>query len=193
MFVLGDAGFQVIGQLMMALLNEVRSRQCERSKDYTSAKNCIILSQTFHCEATNTHDKFYLQHAIQGHSLWREIEFWEKAIQSGIEEEVKQHQQYGLGTDDVGSEAETRLKCIVFGQVSSYIHVMMTFSLQAKFIEDLVRNYAEKFDLDRHDLSTLMTPFMPPSANEDPYSPESNEEVKQQLVFEYSEDDSPSK
>lgn len=190
-YVIGDIGFQVVGQLMLAILNEVRNMQCESSKDYTTAKSCIILSQTFHCEATETHEKFYLQNVIQSHSLWREIEFWEKAIQVGIEEEIKQHQSYGLGSDDVGEEAATRLKMIVFGQVSSYIHVMMTFELSARFIEDLIQNYADKFDLDRHDLRTLMTPLLPVTPKSDENSDWPEAEGKIDLVFTYSEGESP--
>jgi hypothetical protein len=190
-YVLEDPGFQMVGELMLALLNEVSARQCERSKDFTTAKHCIILSQTFHCEATDSHDKLYLQNVIEHHSLWREIQFWEKVIHDGIDAEVKQHQHFGLGKDDVGEEADARLKLIVFGQVSSYIHVMMTFSLQTGFIEDLVRSYADKFDLDKHDLRTLMTPFMPATPEAGMAPNWLDIEGRTQLAFSYSADDSP--
>lgn len=100
---------------------------------------------------------------------------------------MKQHKSYGLGEDDVGEEAETRLKMIVFGQVSSYIHVMMTFNLQAGFIEALIENYAQRFELDRSDLRTLMTPFLPTSPNLEGLPEWAEAEEKPQLVFTYSE------
>mmetsp|Transcript_25961 Transcript_25961/g.45906 ORF Transcript_25961/g.45906 Transcript_25961/m.45906 type:complete len:329 (+) Transcript_25961:2478-3464(+) len=185
-FVLEDAGFERVGELMLALLNE-----CERSKDYTTAKHCIILSQTFHCEATGTHQKLFLQNAILSHTLWNEILFWEKVIQEGIEDEVKQHQSYGLGSGDVGEEAATRLKMIVFGQVSTYIHVMMTFNLHSQFIEGLIESYAEKFELDRHDLRTLMTPFLPNEPNLEGIPDWPENEEKPDVVFSYPEEKSP--
>lgn len=104
-----------------------------------------------------------------------------------IEDEVQQHRSYGLGESDIEDEATTRLKMIVFGQVSSYIHVMMTLNLQASFIESLIESYGERFSLDREDLRTLMTPFLPTAPSLEGL-PELKEFAGEALSYEDSEE-----
>ena len=62
-FKLYDKGYNKIGELMHAVLNE-----CERTQDIYIAKNCIILSQTFY-KYDKTNQKIYLQNFILSHSI----------------------------------------------------------------------------------------------------------------------------
>lgn len=143
-FKLTDSGFNQVGELMLAALNE-----CERTGDTKIAKNCIILSQTFY--KLLDVKKVFLQHFILNHTLWAKIEFWEKVVDDAIQEELKK----GCNESDVGDEFTKHEKTLVFCQLVSFGNIMMSFRMGSK-IENLAKRYAEKYEFSEDELKDIM-------------------------------------
>lgn len=140
-FKIDSKGFYLISELMVAVLNE-----CERCQDIIIAKNCIILSQTFHMIKDNC--KVYLQSSIINHTVWEKNEFWEKVVNSAISEEVKNQ-----GRDDLQSE---QLKSLVFCQLVSFGNIMMSFRIDEEMIVELIKNTAGKFQFTEEEVQEIM-------------------------------------
>lgn len=140
-FVIDVKGFEHIGELMVALLNE-----CERSQDVIIAKNCIILSQTFYKLTNNS--KEYLQNFIITHTLWTNRVFWEKVINSAIGEELKNQ-------GDIEIQKE-HLKSLVFCQLVSFGHIMMSFKVDEECINQLVTSIGCNYDFSEEETKEII-------------------------------------
>ena len=143
-FTLEEKGFFQVSELMIAALNE-----CERAQDIIIAKNCIILSQTFYKIFEGTKD--YLQNYILNHTLWENIEFWEKVIISAITEELKNQ-----GDGEILSE---HLKSLVFCQLVSFGHIMMSFKINERIIEVLIQKIGKNYELSEDEGKEIMVMF----------------------------------
>ena len=140
-FEITTQGFVAVGELMVAILNE-----CERSQDVAVAKNCIILSQTFYRKVQGVRD--YLQNFIMSHTLWENMEFWEKLITSAIVEELKNQ-----------GEAENlneHLKSLVFCQIVSFGHIMMSFKVPEDVIQGILEKTGNKYNLNSVEANEIM-------------------------------------
>jgi hypothetical protein len=73
-FELSKDAVLIIGDIMKFILDEVLV-----DKDYTSARYCIILSQTYHY-LNKEGKKISLQQMIQKHNLLSMTDFWENFI-----------------------------------------------------------------------------------------------------------------
>lgn len=141
-FKISDKGFPTIVELMQAALNE-----CERTNDINIAKNCIILSQTFYKDMKT--GKAYLQNYIIDHSLWKKTDFWESVVNNAIFEELKKQ---GISNfDDTSHE-----KHLVFCQLVSFGHIMMSFKISFEIAQKLVNKYAQKYDFSIEETEGIM-------------------------------------
>lgn len=146
-FKLSDGGFNKIGELMLAALNE-----CERTQDIYIAKNCIILSQTFYRE-TRDKKKVYLQTCILSHSLWKNMEFWEDVVNTAICEELKKQGNPAEAGDEAAMLHE---KNLVFCQLVSFGHIMLSFKMQTRTVQELINKYAKKYSLLKDETDNIM-------------------------------------
>lgn len=73
-FDINQTSFKNIGEILTLILDEIN-----KEKDFESASNVIILSQTFHY-LTKNKKKRSLQKTIENHPLFKSIEFWENFI-----------------------------------------------------------------------------------------------------------------
>ncbi|CAG9319027.1 unnamed protein product [Blepharisma stoltei] len=150
---LSEPGFIQMGELMLLTLNE-----CKNYDDIKSVRSIIYLSQSFHKDTEGPAYQWeYLQTLIKSHSVWSSMEFWERIIQSSIDEDIKNYEDYGI-VDGGENEEETgeRLKNIVFCQLGAFGHIMVGFEVDTMYAAELVSKYACRYQLPSRDIDTLM-------------------------------------
>jgi len=131
-------GFATAAEQMRTVLSE-----CERAQDSSTARQCLILAQTFYHEQPRE----FLESLVGAHPLWQQVAFWELMIQDSIEEELRKG---GAGPDP------ERVKNVAFCQLATYANYMQAFHVDQMFAGELVSRLASKHDLALDDQSTLM-------------------------------------
>ena len=121
----------------------------EKEKDYDSALNCIILSQTYYCEVINQQnnkkEKRYLVDGIKHNKWLTSVEFWDGILELMIEREIKKNENINQNKDE--KEKKGNLNNIVFSQLFSYSNNMVEFNINKKDIQFLVEKYSKKYDI----------------------------------------------
>ena len=122
----------------------------KKNLDYESAKNCIILSQTYYYEDKNTSNKIYLVELISGNEWLKQPDFWRNIIDVMIKEEIEKIKVLNKDNPNLNIKVqEENINNIVFGQVISYINNMKDFKLDNKFIVKIVDEFMEKYKIDK--------------------------------------------
>ena len=129
----------------------------EKSKDFESAKNCIILSQTFYHEITNKKNKenkenkkIYLFEYIKNYKWLKSVDFWEGIIEFMIQNEIAKTEQINKknNVNEKPEEVKSRLSNIGFSQVLSYTNNMMEFKINKEDINKVVDIFVKKYEID---------------------------------------------
>lgn len=146
-FCMDPEGFILVGQLILEVLN-----QCEIAQDLSVTKNLILLSQTFYYTLENG-EKLYLQQGIRGHSLWKDMIFWENFIENGIFQEIRKQK---LKNFEKNSEvAESNYKSLIFCQLISYGTIMGEFLVSKEESNQIIRKFAEKYKFDKPEIEGI--------------------------------------
>jgi Myotubularin protein len=148
-FKLNEKGYNKIVEIMLATLNE-----CERTQDTGIIKNCIILSETFYKELEDN-KKVYLQSSIISHSIWNDLNFWDQAIESAINDQLKK-QSDGKQKNDDDEDIVYSEKNLVFSQLVSFGNIMISFKLSATIAKNLLGKYAAKYRFSRDETDNIM-------------------------------------
>jgi hypothetical protein len=143
LFRLDYTGFCSIAELMNVVLDE-----CETASDISTAKSCIILSQTFY--TLPKAEKQFLQAKIVAHTLWRQPETWDSIVQDGIDKELAKQKAYGC----TGQAADQ--KSTVFGQLSSYVHVMSLFDVDVLVIKAVLGRFCAVYAFEEEEMGMLL-------------------------------------
>ena len=121
--------FVIIGNLLNKLLSKA-----EEDNDISTAKNCIILSQTFFYEYQK--EKIYLKLYIQNNKIFKSPKFWEDLLDNLIKEnELK---------STVG------VKENVFGNIYTLINNMFEFGLNENEIKGVIEPKIKKYNFDNN-------------------------------------------
>ena len=121
--------------------------------DYESAKNCIILSQTYYYEEKNTSKKIYLVELISENEWLKMPEFWRNIIDVNINEDIKNIKNINDNNEKISQKSyEESITNTVFGKVISYINNMKDFMIEDKIIVKIADEFVEKYKI-RKDLS----------------------------------------
>lgn len=150
-FDINEAGFSDLGQLMNIAL-----AACLDIKDNRGIRNIIILSHTFY--KRNTSPKEFLQTAIVHHPCWKEVAFWRALLKDQIEGEFEQFAQLCM-SEDLVSDTQSRIKNIVFAQLSSFSHIMQAFDFITTEAGDLLREYTQRFLLPAEETQAVLSAF----------------------------------
>ena len=118
----------------------------EKEKDFDSAQNCIILSQSLYIEETPKKKK-YLIDCIRTNKWINSIEFWEQLIEFMILREITKNEEINKNKDE--KEKKSNNKNIVFSQVFSYTNNMVEFSIKKEDIISLVENFCKKYEIEK--------------------------------------------
>ena len=119
----------------------------EQNEDYDSAKNCIILSQTYYYEDKNTSKKIYLVELISDNKWLKKPEFWKNIIDVMIKEDIERLKGNKNNEKINQKEEKQSIDNIVFGQVICYIKNMRDFKFENKIILKIVDEFLDKYKI----------------------------------------------
>jgi hypothetical protein len=144
-----ETAFTSMGELLRTLLDEIH-----RQADSYVAVNVLLLSSTLYYNlATNggQNVKRFLFEQIAHHPLWKDINFWERAVTQQISKDLGTQQVHGvaISSDESGSlndeeekssvERVQRTNEVVFAILSSLLQEMLTYNLDKSMARQLVR------------------------------------------------------
>ena len=141
----------------------------EKEKDYESAKNCIILSQTYYFEekcdpkkkeTDNKNEdtkKVYLFELIKCNKWLTNLEFWDGLVDLMVENEIKKNEEVSKkqGIKDTEKTRKNRASNICFSQLLTYSSNMMEFGMNKEDSKKLINKYAEKYNLSKELAETI--------------------------------------
>ena len=143
----------------------------EKEKDYESAKNCIILSQTYYFEENSNDkkkkdnnaknepeaEKKYLFHLIKDNKWLTSFEFWDGLVSSNIENEIKKNEENSArqGIEDNENTKQNRLSNICFSQLLTFCTNMIEFGMDKEDADKIVAIYAEKYKISKDFTDTI--------------------------------------
>ena len=127
--------------------------ESQKNKDYESAKNCIILSQTFFHEKKNQNDikKIYLFDYIKNYKWLQSLDLWEGIIEHMIQNEIAKNEEVNKKNNVINETQEdikSRLSNIGFSQVLSYSNNMIEFKIEKKDITKIVDSFIKKYGIE---------------------------------------------
>ncbi|OMJ85065.1 hypothetical protein SteCoe_13720 [Stentor coeruleus] len=146
-FTITEKAYLKLSELIVSVLNE-----CERSLDVENSKNIIILSQTFHVKID--HGKKFLLVGIKDHSLWKNINYWEKVINSTIDMELKKQL---IENYESNKEVEAmNHKSLIFCQLISFGIIMIEVNVDIKNVCEMVKKYASRYKFTDGEMLSLI-------------------------------------
>ena len=159
---------QDLSEILHFILDE-----SEKIKDYESAKNCIILSQTFYhdkldkknkkdkkeIKKDNKNDtkndkienKIYLFEYIKNYNWLKSVEFWEGIMEYMIQIEINKNEEINKrnNVNETPEEKKNRLSNIGFSQVLSYTNTMIEFKINKEDINKVVDFFVKKYEIEQ--------------------------------------------
>ena len=129
--------FDILSRLFNTIINTI-----ERDKDYHSAKNVIILSQTYYTKSDDKSGKKYLQKIIQDNKIFKSKKFWDELLNYVINREIflSVNFEYAKGKEikENRKEYEEKMSNIAFSQILPYADNMIEFGMDKKDIQEVI-------------------------------------------------------
>jgi len=125
-------------------------------------KKIVILSLTFYKIVQipsgfgAKDEKIFLQTAVGAHLIWKDLDLWDSAVFLSIKEEMLSQRNYKLDQTETDSETSFRQKNLVFGQLASYGHNMLIFSLDKYEVKTLLQKYCKIYGLTDQQVKDIM-------------------------------------
>ena len=136
--------YNTLTTLFNTILNTI-----ERDDDIHSAKNVIILSQTYYIMTEN--GKRYLQKEIQENKLFKNKKFWEDLIEFSIKKEICNSINLGAKNGTLLSEnkkeVDERYGNIVFAQILPVADNMIEFGVDEQTMQEIIFPKIEKYKI----------------------------------------------
>ena len=172
-------------KFLIELLSEILIKILDNSQkknDFTNAKNCLILSQTFfYYDTPEKKNKIYISNYIKKHPWLQSARFWGDFILTQILAEFKKLEDRNKSSDKVNislkknipDNMKPRLGEVLFSQLLPYVGNMKEVEVQPKIIVKIIETIIEKY------------PFIDEAHKNDVYkmiySPEEVAKIKEEL------------
>ena len=146
---------ELVSEILLTILNNAQEQN-----NYTSAKNCIILSQTFYYN-DESNKKVFIIDLIKKHSWLSSMKFWKDFILIMILKEFKKldsmNQELKINiarNKNITEKLKPKIGEILFSQLLPYVGNMNEFGIAKKYIMKIIDdiynryNYMSKANLD---------------------------------------------
>ena len=144
---------KLVKELVEILINILITS--EKNNDFISAKNCIILCETFYYEKEkNKKDeepkKVYLIDYIRYYKWFQNINFWEGIIENMIQNEIIKNENISKknNTKETQEEIKNKISNICFSIVLSYTNTMFEFNISKDNINKIIDIFVKKYNVD---------------------------------------------
>ena len=151
---------KLVKELVEIIINILISS--EKENDFFSAKNCIILSETFYYEKErNKKDenpkKIYLIDYIRYYKWFQNIDFWEGIIEKMIQNEIIENEKINQKnkTNETHEEIKKKISNICFSIVLSYTNTMFEFNINKENITKIIDIFIKKYDVEENIAKTI--------------------------------------
>ena len=139
-------------------LFDLMTKTVIKEKDYHTAKNLIILSQTYyHVEKEN--NKNYMFEILKKNDIFRNFKFWEGYIYFSIEKEIikniKNAQKNGTLFNKNQKESDDLYGRIVFAQLVSISDNMINFDCDMKKLKELIKPIIKHYNLNEESITII--------------------------------------
>ena len=131
-------------------------KTAEKENDYTAAKNCMILSQTYYYEEKDKDGnvkKKYLLDFILDYKWLRSPAFWRGIIETMTVDEAKKYMKLNPKEPSVfdknKKECIERLSNICFSQLLPYANNMKEFYVDDRLIVKIIDEFVEKYQIQK--------------------------------------------
>jgi hypothetical protein len=172
-------------KFLIELLSEILIKILDNSQkknDFTNAKNCLILSQTFfYYDTPEKKNKIYISNYIKKHPWLQSARFWGDFILTQVLVEFKKLEDRNKSGDKINislkknipENMKPRLGEVLFSQLLPYVGNMKEVEVQPKIIVKIIETIIEKY------------PFIDEAHKNDVYkmiySPEEVAKIKEEL------------
>ena len=144
--------FDFFNELFILMCNTIG-----RDKDYHTAKNLIILSQTYYY--LDDGNKLYLLEGIQKNEIFQNFKFWEGYTQFSIEKEIiksiQNDKKNGTLIKKTQKESDDMYATVVFAQVVSVADNMISFNFDTKKIKEIVKPIIKHYNINEESIKIL--------------------------------------
>ena len=144
--------FDFFNELFILMCNTIG-----RDKDYHTAKNLIILSQTYYY--LDDGNKLYLLEGIQKNEIFQNFKFWEGYTQFTIEKEIiksiQNDKKNGTLIKKTQKESDDMYATVVFAQVVSVADNMISFNFDTKKIKEIIKPIIKHYNINEESIKIL--------------------------------------
>ena len=151
---------KLIKDLVEIIINILDSSEIEN--DFESAKNCIVLSETFYYEKDENKKikdgkKIFLIDFIKYYKWFQDLNFWEGIIENMIQKEILKNEKINIKNKIIETDEEIKAKISNFGFsiVLSYTNTMIEFNISKEDINKIVQIFVEKYNIDENIAKTI--------------------------------------
>ena len=152
-FELNKKTFEIFNRLFNTIVDTI-----ERDNDFHSAKNAIILSQTYFILDEDKNKK-YLQKVIQDNKIFRSKKFWEEFLQYIISKEImvslNNDTRSGTYNEENRKEIEEKKSNIAFAQILPYADNMYEFGLDKEVIFEIISPIIIQYKMNKESIETI--------------------------------------
>ena len=136
----------LLGESLKIILEEAR-----KNKDYWTAKNCLILSQTFYYLEDDK--KIFSCECLKKNKWLETYDFWDEFCSYMIDEELKKliMQNSELNLDDIkqnkqySEKLNSKIGDVIFSQLIAVINNILMFTDNNLFAVELIESLKEKY------------------------------------------------
>ena len=153
-------GFHGIPKDIFDMLSELFILMCNtiaRDKDYTTAKNIIILSQTYYYLKDGV--KHYLQEMIQDNDIFKNYKFWEGYTLYCLEKEmiksIKNEKKNGTLIKKTKKQSDDIYATVAFSQLISVADNMISFNFETKKIKEIVKPLIKHYNIKEESIQII--------------------------------------
>ena len=140
---------ELLSDILLIILDSAQQK-----KDFVSAKNCIILSQTFYYnDESKPNKKVYILENIKKHPWLQSMTFWKEFILIMILREFKKLEDMNTDTKiniaknkNIPDKVKPKIGEVLFSQILPYVGNMSEFNVEKKYIIKIIDDINKKYN-----------------------------------------------